>query len=787
MAETLPLRRASSVSAWFAAPLVQPEGKPVAEHDRPRVYIAPLGSHADELILRASLEAAGLRPPAWVASRRFRADEGTLRTEFLAGAAVLVPLASPRKGPDRLARLLHWARETGASVDLVPVETLWGPAQGAPSWRHLLVGNPYDPPSWRRWLRRPGAGRGVRVILGRPGTLAELARQAPTRDDALALSSFVRGQAVKALSQTERQVLGEQYKVPRMVVEQILLEPEFLDRSAAAGARAGLTRSESHRLAERALGELYATHNFLYMEFFRRFCRWLYRKAYAAEIRVDPAALERLRELSKRSALVFVPSHKSNFDHLILYYLLRTEGFPPPHTAAGKNMAFFPMSRILPRTGAYFIRRSFQDDPVYREALSSFIGYLVQHRFHQEFFIEGGRTRSGKQLPPRYGMLRYVVEGSRRNDVHDVHFIPTAISYDELLEVEEYARQVGGEEKEGESFGFLVRMIRSLRGRDFGHVHIGFGEPIALQEHLERAGDDRLVVEKLAFQIANAVNAQTTLTAVALLCSALCAAGRRALTLPELEQQVQRMLDYAHEHDIPVARELEQGAKATVESAIRAMRRSDVIELYDGGLEDVWSVSERRHLIASYYRNTVIHFFVNAAIAALARDAVQARPGGDVESWSLRLRDLLKFEFFFSERDAFRGEIAAETARLERDERRGMGPIGAATPGILLDYLESYWVATEALRALPPAPVPESELLQRCHAIGRQKLLQNDVHAPWLLSSLNFKNALRLAVNHGAAAADERGYRRGDDERLRELTGDLAFLAGLARRTHSDA
>ena len=183
----------------------------------------------------------------------------------------------------------------------------------------------------------------------------------------------------------------------------------------------------------------------------------------------------------------------------------------------------------------------------------------------------------------------------------------------------------------------------------------------------------------------------------------------------------------------------------------------------------------------------MIHFFVNAAIAALARDAVRARPGGDVESWSLRLRDLLKFEFFFSERDAFRGEIAGETARLERDERRGMGQIGAATPGILLDYLESYWVATEALRALPPAPVPESELLQRCHAIGRQKLLQNDVHAPWLLSSLNFKNALRLAVNHGAAAADERGYRRGDDERLRELTGDLAFLAGLARRTHSDA
>ena len=98
------------------------------------------------------------------------------------------------------------------------------------------------------------------------------------------------------------------------------------------------------------------------------------------------------------------------------------------------------MSRILPRTGAYFIRRSFQDDPVYKEALGGFINSLVQRRFHQEFFIEGGRTRSGKQLPPRYGMLRYVVDSCRRSGVTDVLFVPTAITYDQLLEVDEYAR-----------------------------------------------------------------------------------------------------------------------------------------------------------------------------------------------------------------------------------------------------------------------------------------------------------------------------------------------------------
>ena len=784
MPETLPFRAARAVSRRFATPLVQPDGGQVEPGEDPRIYLAPAMTGADERILGASLEAAGLRAPRWLASRRGRVPERALREAFLSGQPVLAPLAPARRGPDRLARLLSWAQQAGRSVELVPVETLWGPADRPPSLRRLPFGNPYDPPSWFRWLR---PRRDVRVILGRPGTVAELAAQAPQPDDAVALASFVRGQAVKALSQTERRVLGERYKVPRLLVEQILGEPEFRDRVAAAGATRGLTRSESRDQAERALRELATTHDFLYMEIFRRFCHWLHTKVYEPEIVADPGELEQLRELARSSALVFIPSHKSNFDHLTLYNLLFSSGFPPPHTAAGNNMSFFPMSRILPRTGAYFIRRSFQDDPVYKEALAGFVNYLVQRRFHQEFFIEGGRTRSGKQLPPRFGMLRYVVDGCRRSQVHDVHFVPTSITYDQLLEVDEYARELGGQEKERESFGFLVRMIRSLRGRDFGRVYVRFGEPIALREHLERTGDDRLTVEKLAFQIANQINAHTTLTPVSLACAAFTGAAPRALTLPELEHDVQRMLDYAEQLGLALGHELHEGAKATVEAAIHALRGSRVVDLYDGGLETVYSISRDKHLVASFYRNTIIHFFLTRAIATLARAA--AAESGDMMLWSLRLRALLKFEFFFSERDEFRAEIERELAGLADEEARGLAPIRAAGPGILLDYLESGWVVTESLRSLPPGNtrIEERELLQRCHALGRQKLLQGDVHAPELLSNLNFRNALLLAVNQGAARADGRRYLRGDAEALAALSGDLEKLARLARLARAGA
>ncbi len=781
MAESLPLRAARPVPRWLAVPVARPPGESFEAAGRLRIYLAPLHSRTDRRILLASLKAAQIPPPRWVPTRRRSVRSQILREAFLGGEPVLVPILAPMQGPDRLARLLRWATEAGQEVDLVPVEALWGPEGRSPSVWNVLLGNPYEPPELMRWLRVRLPGR-VRVVLGAPGTLSALRRAAPTPDDYLALSAFIRGQAIKALSQGERQVFGDRYKIPHFVVEQILREAEFQDRAAAAGASLGLTHDESVRRAERALRELATGHNLFYMELFRRFARWLYTRVYERQIRVERRDLERLRELGRTAALVFVPSHKSNFDHLVMYSLLFSHGFPPPHTAAGINMAFFPMDRILRHTGAYFIRRSFQDDPVYKEALRAFIAYLVHRRFHQEFFIEGGRTRSGKLLPPRFGMLRYIVEGIRKAQVRDLYFVPTAITYTHVFEVQDYVREQLGGEKEKESFGFLVRMIRVLlQGSLRGSIHVRFAEPITLRGHLERAGDDRLVVEKLAFQISNQINAMTILTSLAVVCAVLLRAGRRALTLPELEGETARVLEFARERGIDVVPELAQGPHAGVEGGLETLRSLGLLDVYAEGIEPVYAVSERGRHIASFYRNTIIHFFLVRAITALAQRADEAPEGA--ERWALRLRELLKFEFFFAEREAFREQVRREICSMREEEQSSLPPLGVAGPRLLLDYLESYWVMTQTLQALTAsqAPWPEAEVVTRCHAIGRQLLRQNRVSTPELLSSVNFRNALKLAVNLQAVELGPDGYLPGDPERLAALARDLEHLVRLAR------
>jgi glycerol-3-phosphate O-acyltransferase len=196
-------------------------------------------------------------------------------------------------------------------------------------------------------------------------------------------------------------------------------------------------------------------------------------------------------------------------------------------------------------------------------------------------------------------------------------------------------------------------------------------------------------------------------------------------------------------------------------------------------------VTERGRHAASYYRNTVIHFMLVRAIAELAARAAaeDADPLRDTRSWALRLRELLKFEFFFAERDGFLRELEREQQRLSKEASQYTAKLLAACPRVLLDFIESYWVVAETVRTLrgSETAVARAVVLRRCHELGRQLLLQDRVQSPELLSNMNFGNALKLLENLGAAERDGERYRAGPAAKLDELVRDLERLIALAR------
>ena len=223
----------------------------------------------------------------------------------------------------------------------------------------------------------------------------------------------------------------------------------------------------------RYVREIAATHSPYVIDLVAGGFRWIVNKAYV-DLRYDRDELDALYQMSQHYPLVFLPSHKSNFDHLVLLYVLYENGLPPNHTAGGINMNFFPVGPFLRRSGVFFIRRAFRENAAYKFVLRSYIDYLLEKRFPLEWFIEGTRSRSGKLNPPRLGLLAYVVESYQRGASDDVIFMPVSIAYDQIQDVRSYAVEQAGGTKQRESLGWMFKTLRSLRRR-YGSAHIRFG------------------------------------------------------------------------------------------------------------------------------------------------------------------------------------------------------------------------------------------------------------------------------------------------------------------------
>jgi glycerol-3-phosphate O-acyltransferase len=660
-------------------------------------------------------------------------------------------------------------RALSASTDdpfVVPVRVAWLPRErgqdGLRSARLadlLALSNPRRPSARRQAHILRNEPDRCRVVAAEPARLTELRRRFDADPGADGFPAYVDRQAQLALERAERRDAGLQYKVPRLVVEEIEASRRFNERITALAGQLNRPRADVAREASGYLHEMAASHSRLAIDAWEQFSRWLSR-AYSVD--VDERGLERLRRLSEIHPLAFLPSHRSYLDPLVLRTALHSAGFAPNHVLGGLNVSFWPIGPVARRSGVVFIRRSVRGEPVYKLVLREYIGYLIRKRFNLEWYIEGGRTRTGKLRPPRYGLLNYVVDAYRDGAAEDVMLIPTSIVYDQLYEVGAMAAEEHGAAKTPESLSWLVGYARA-QGRGFGKVRIRFGEPLRLSEALADADHQEHAVERVAFEVCHRINEATPITETALVALALLGAGDRALTVDELLATLEPLLEYVGRRGLPTTGELDLTTGSGVRQALDALTRHGVVSRYDGGTVPVWSISPHRHLEAAFYRNSVVHFLVNRAIAELVLVAVDEHPGPDPVAfgWSeaLRIRDVLKFEFFFSRKRDFDYELRDELALIDPEwERREREP-GAAwaalesgnlllAPRVLSSFLEAYLVVADRLSAHDPAtPVDQQELLAECLGVGHQLRLQRRLASTESISRELFATALKLAAN----------------------------------------
>lgn len=685
----------------------------------------------------------------------------------------------------------------------IPLRLVWAANAGSPVDRVTLRGllrGVLRP----QWLARhkPGAWR---VIEGRGATLADLRRRflgqpgSGGADDA-ALAGFVRKSAVLALDREERRLLGIRYKIPRLLGTEILGRPRVVQAMRDIAAETGRDLDSVRREARACLNEMAAAHTPAGIDLAAALGRYLYTRGFDADIELAPGDLERIRELMNTKPVAFGFTHKSHVDGFMLVALFHDRDLTPLHFFGGINMSFFGLGTLMKKGGAIFLRRSFQDDPVYKVVFKNYIDYLGEKRFPLLWALEGTRSRTGKVMPFRYGMINYVASAYAHENSTDLILMPIAVTYDQIPEVDDYNALQAGATKRPESASWFLQYIRRLK-RPHGKIHVRFGHGVQLSDFVRlRAGGEvsKEDIQKIAFALAVDVSRVMPITVNALITFAMLTHGHQALTLDELVGELEPLRAWVKARALPATADLASWPDGILERSLQLLASNGVIRRDTSGLEPVYAVAPGAARMAAYYRNATVHFFVRGAIAEVALLAVQsteAQATAEFRRQALQLRELLRFEFSFEEPAAFLQALEADLdSRLPgwlRAVEQGPAAIRnslAALPiilshGALRPFLEAYLLLAEALALQPPQQaVDRKALTARCLALGRQRLLQRRIRCEESVSSSYFENALELAARRGCLepAANSAQARRDLLQELTAAVGKTQVLAALA-------
>jgi glycerol-3-phosphate O-acyltransferase len=578
--------------------------------------------------------------------------------------------------------------------------------------------------------------------------------------------------------------------------EALLNSDGFLRATAQLASQLGRGVDDVRAEAAAYVREMAATHVPSVVRAWQALSAWMVR---GFQVVIDDDDLAKLRALDRDHALIFLISHRSYLDQFSFPPRLTRGGISPTFGLGGANLNFFPLGTLARRNGFIPVRRATGDIPVYRLALRALVGQMVATGRNLVWSIEGGRTRTGKLRPPRYGLLRYVTDAVDSVQSERTLAVPVSILFDQLPlhEVKLMTAESRGLPKKPENARWLLSYARGLRHR-LGRIYINFGSPVPLYERmgtLRAEGlSDRQVVERIALEICHRLNQATPVTATAAVCVAMLGEDR-ALTLDEVCATVAPLAQYLRVRGWPVAGGADLTDRATVSQTLHDLVGSGVLTCYAEGPTTVWGIGDDQHLIVAVYRNSAIHVLVMRAIAELALLAIVRTPEATKRTgWekALAIRELLKFDFFFAGRAEFADELWNEFAIMtgRSHDRNAPLDIGEAARSlhesellvahlVLRPFIDAYRVVAEELLNLgADSDVDEQTLLERSLRLGRQWSLQHRITEESVAGDM-FATALKMARHRGlldSEAVDGRAALVAELDDLQRSIGELARM-----------
>ncbi|HMN45558.1 MAG TPA: glycerol-3-phosphate 1-O-acyltransferase PlsB [Povalibacter sp.] len=754
------------ISIW-ARPHVLPEDlrKRYANHPRPLCYALERRSVADMVVLEKVAQAQGLPDPM----QSLKPPLPSQSAFFLERPAGFWGNRIDRRIPETLRELVAAvAADASLDVDLVPVNILWGRAPDKEaSWFRLLLSETWGRVGrFRRMLSVVVNGRNLFVQFGEPVSLRGLLEAGVEPQRAVRRAARI---LRTALSRQRAAAIGPDLSHQRTILTQVLKAGAVRRAMSDEMRSKKISRREALKLATDYAGEIAANYSHVFVAIMARGLTWFWTRLYDG---VELHNFNQLQQIADGNEVVYVPCHRSHIDYLLLSYVIYYKGYAVPHIAAGINLNMPVVGRFLRRGGAFFMRRSFKGNTLYTMVFMKYLGLMMARGHSIEYFVEGGRSRTGRLLPPKTGMLSMTLRSYLREPKRPIVFLPVYFGYERLVEGKTYIGELSGQPKQKESVVGMLRTLPALRKR-FGKVHVSFGEPVHLNDILQKHAPDRVAgqaektdrpawlpaaVDDLATSIMMNINSAACATPINLLALALLATPKQSMLEADLARQVEM---YAS-----LLRQAPYSAHVWVTdmdgaSMIRHGERMEVLQRLKHPLGDVLKMTEETSVLMTYFRNNVLHLIALPSLIACCFLNNRTMSSVDIQRLMRRIYpyvcDELSLRWTEAEVDAAVLEVLDDLANhglieaLEDNTQWRRPPTGSSEAvqlsvlaQITVQIIERYYLAIAILLKSGSGRITQEALESQCQLMAQRMSLLHELNSPEFFDKVLFKNFIDL-------------------------------------------
>lgn len=733
----------------------------------PTLYVLADRGLSDLLVLTHTTKKLGLPNPL----QRVSIPSVTYHHSVysIASRSPLIDWIRRRKKQSNLLQDFIYALQSGSPVNLqiVPVSVFWGrPLARQKHWLQVLFSDTWAVAGrTRKFFTLLIHGRNARLLFSKPLSFEALASQCNhSADD---LHEFLLDQ----LTRQREATFGPRIDKLNVITNAVINSPEV---------QAEIESPKKMRLAKAYCREIFANCTQLTIELMLRLLNQFWRRFYSG---IETYNVETIKQTALTHQMVYVPCHRSHVDYLLLSYIIFTENLAIPYIAAGNNLNLPVIGRILRGGGAFFIRRSFKDNPLYGAVMRSYVEQLVKLGVPLEYFVEGGRSRTGRPLQPKLGMLDMTVDAYIKTQARPLAFIPVYIGYEKLIEGRSYLGELYGEKKKRESLLGAVMAIFRLKGH-FGRVTASFGEPVILSDLLDQDQPDwsgraeevvqkpdwyRSVINRLSRRIMIGINRATVINPVNMVATVLLATPRQSIDLLELTEQsaLYKKLIQSTE-----ALNTVHFAEDVDESQIKKMSRQKLLNIREHELGDIVFLKPEDSVLMSYYRNNCLHVFIIPALIACCFDNSAKLPLEKIVSIIRILYPFLQAELQLEWEVEEFGKVVEDFVkamvklellregknglrRPERSSRRFMDLHRLIL--IVQPILERYYMTFIVLWQSAKTPMREAELEQRCHLLAQKVSMLHGINAPDFFDRTLFRHFIDTMIELDYLVENEDG------------------------------